>query len=203
MNKIKSFISFIKDVFDFNKIKLIILIELLFVLSILVGCRYQMYQDDQKYQIQIAAMTEFYDARISELMAQSENGLYVSNRFSNEYDNDAYLIAQWLGCLDERYILSTESKEMACWVIFNRVDNENYPNSVREVLTQKAQFDEFSEEEIPIESNMAIAKNQIARWKSNDIRPVPTRAVYVKITNNEVVLRDTWEENYKTGHWSA
>ena len=92
---------------------------------------------------------------------------------------------------------------MVCWVIFNRVDNENYPNSVHEVLTQKAQFDEFSEEEIPIESNMAIAKNQIARWKSNDIRPVPTRAVYVKITNNEVVLRDTWEENYKTGHWSA
>lgn len=39
--------------------------------------------------------------------------------------------------------------------------------------------------------------------KNGDIRPVPSTAVFITVSDDGVVLRDSWEETDQTGYWRA
>ena len=99
--------------------------------------------------------------------------------------------------------MTDEAKALACWVVFNRVDSDNYPDNVDGVLWQPGQFCEYSDSDAPTEENMVIATNQVSRWKNGDIRPVPSSAVFIAVSSEGVELRDGFEETRSTGHWRA
>ena len=91
----------------------------------------------------------------------------------------------------------------ACWVVINRVESSDYPDDLESVLWQEGQFCEFSDAEPPTEGNFTIATNQLSRFYNGDIRPVPSTAVFITVSDEGVVLRDSWEETAKTQHWRA
>ena len=199
----KEITSFLRYVIDPRKVKALILLIQTAALLLLVGCRAQQGFDQARYEAETAKLVTAHDAEIQQLTAKAEAGVYAAQDLSSEYEDDAWKVAQWLDCLDARYNMTDEAKALACWVVFNRVDSDQYPDNVESVLSQNGQFCEYSDEEAPTEGNMVIATNQVSRWKNGDIRPVPSRAVFITVSSDGVELRDSFEETRSTGHWRA
>lgn len=195
--------EFLRYVIDPGKVKALILLIQSVALLMLIGCRAQQGYDQARYEAEAAELVAAHDAEIQQLTAKAEAGIYATQYLSSAYEGDAWKVAQWLDCLDARYHLTDEAKALACWVVFNRVESSEYPDNVDEVLWQPGQFCEFSDTEPPTEGNFTIATNQLSRWKNGDIRPVPSTAVFITVSSEGVVLRDSWEETAKTQHWRA
>lgn len=200
---IKEVTEFLRYVIDPRKVKAMVLMIQTVALLMLIGCRAQQGYDKTRYEAETAELVATHDAEIQQLTAKAEAGIYATQYLSTAYEGDAWKVAQWLDCLDERYNMTDEAKALACWVVFNRVDSDNYPDNVDGVLLQPGQFCEYSDSDAPTEGNMVIATNQVSRWKNGDIRPVPSRAVFITVSNEGVELRDSFEESRNTGYWRA
>ena len=200
---IKEVTEFLRYVIDPRKVKALILLIQTAALLLLVGCRAQQGFDQARYEAETAKLVAAHEAEIQQLTARAEAGIYATQYLSSAYEGDAWRVAQWLDCLDARYNMTDEAKALACWVVFNRVDSDNYPDNVDGVLLQPGQFCEYIDSEAPTEENMVIATNQVSRWKNGDIRPVPARAVFITVSGDGVELRDSFEESRNTGYWRA
>lgn len=200
---IKEVTEFLRYVIDPRKVKALILVMQTVALLMLIGCRAQQGFDQARYETETAELVAAHEAEIQQLTAKAEAGIYATQYLSSAYEGDAWKVAQWLDCLDARYNLTDEAKAMACWVVFNRVDSYDYPDNIDSVLWQPGQFCEYSDSEAPTEENMVIATNQVSRWKNGDISPVPSRAVFITVSNEGVELRDSFEESRNTGYWRA
>ena len=176
--------NFLKYVIDPRKVKALILVLQSVILLMLVGCRSQIEKDTTRFQAEIEALQATHEAEIAQLTAQAEQGIYATQYLSSEYENDAWALGQWLDCLDQRYNLTPEAKALACWVVLNRMESSEYPDSIEEVLLQPGQFCEFSDKEEPTEANFIIATNQLSRYHNDDIRPVPSTAIFITVSNN-------------------
>lgn len=195
--------EFLRYVIDPGKVKALILMIQTVALLMLIGCRSQLVRDTYRFEAREAELVAAHDAEIQQLTARAEAGIYATQYLSSAYEGDAWKVAQWLDCLDARYNLTDEAKSLACWVVFNRVDSDQYPDNVESVLWQPGQFCEYSDSEAPTEGNMVIATNQVSRWKNGDIRPVPSTAVFIAVSSEGVVLRDSFNETRSTGYWRA
>lgn len=195
--------EFLRYAIDPGKVKELVLVMQTVALLMLIGCRAQQGYDQARYEAEAAELVAAHDAEIKEITARAEAGIYATQYLSSRYEGDAWNVAQWLDCLDARYNLTDEAKALACWVVFNRVDSSEYPDNVEGVLCQPGQFCEYSDSEAPTEGNMVIATNQVSRWKNGDIRPAPSRAVFITVSSDGVVLRDSFEETRSTGYWRA
>ena len=199
----KNLIAFLRYVIDPGKVKALILLMQTVALLMLIGCRAQQGYDQDRYEAEAAELVAAHDAEIQQLTAKAEAGIYATQYLSSAYEGDAWALGQWLDCLDARYNLTDEAKTMACWVVINRVESSEYPDDLESVLWQDGQFCEFSDAEPPTEVNFTIATNQLSRFYNGDIRPVPSTAVFIAVSDEGVVLRDSWEETAKTQHWRA
>lgn len=195
--------EFLRYAIDPGKVKALVLVMQTVALLMLIGCRAQQGYDRARYEAEAAELVAAHDAEIQQLTARAEAGIYATQYLASRYEGDAWKVAQWLDCLDARYNLTSEAKALACWVIFNRVDSDDYPSRLEDVLWQKGQFCEYSDSTPPTEGNMVIATNQVSRYHNGDIRPVPSTAVFITVSDEGVVLRDSWEETAQTGHWRA
>ena len=199
----KEIVEFLRYAIDPCKLKSFVLLVQCFFLALLIGCRAQHSFDKERYEAEVEELSSYHDAEIQQLTAKAEAGIYATQYLSSAYEGDAWKVAQWLDCLDARYNLTDEAKALACWVVFNRVDSYDYPDNIDSVLRQPGQFCEYSDEEAPTEGNMVIATNQVSRWKNGDIRPAPSMAVFITVSNEGVELRDSFEESRNTGYWRA
>lgn len=195
--------EFLRYAIDPGKVKALVLVIQTVALLMLIGCRAQQGYDQARYEAEAAELVAAHEEEIQQLTARAENGIYATSYLSSRYENDAWALGQWLDCLDERYSLSQEAKALACWVVINRVESSEYPDDLESVLWQEGQFCEFSDAEPPTEGNFVIATNQLSRYHNGDIRPVPSRAVFITVSDEGVVLRDSWEETRSTGYWRA
>ena len=196
-------IKFLKYVIDFRKVKALILILQSVILLMIAGCRSQLVKDTNKFQAEIEALQASHSAEIAQITAQAEQGIYATQYLSSEYEKDAWALGQWLDCLDQRYSLTPEAKALACWVVLNRMESSEYPDNIEDVLLQPEQFCEFSNKEEPTEQKFIIATNQLSRYYNGDIRPVPSTAVFITVSNNGVELRDNFKETARTQYWRA
>ena len=169
----------------------------------IAGCRSQLVKDTNKFQAEIEALQASHSAEIAQITAQAEQSIYATQYLSSEYEKDAWTLGQWLDCLDQRYSLTPEAKALACWVVLNRMESSEYPDNIEDVLLQPEQFCEFSNEKTPTEANFIIATNQLSRYHNGDIRPVPSTAVFITVSNNGVELRDNFKETARTQYWRA
>ena len=199
----KNLIAFLGYVIDSRKLKSLVIVSQCFILALLVGCRAQQGYDQARYDEQTAELMAAHEAEIQQLTARAEAGIYATQYLSSAYEGDAWALGQWLDCLDARYNLTDEAKALACWVVINRVESSEYPDDLESVLWQEGQFCEFSDAQPPTEGNFTIATNQLSRFYNGDIRPVPSTAVFITVSSEGVVLRDSWEETAKTQHWRA
>ena len=163
--------NFIRYVIDFRKVKALILILQSVILLMIAGCRSQLVKDTNKFQAEIEALQASHSAEIAQITAQAEQGIYATQYLSSEYEKDAWALGQWLDCLDQRYSLTPEAKALACWVVLNRMESSEYPDSIEDVLLQPKQFCEFSDkEELGIEDDsrrdIKRYRNYIYKWTS-------------------------------------
>ena len=200
---IREVTEFLKYVIDARKVKQSILLVQVVVLLMLVGCRSQLVRDTYRFEAELEALRAAHSAEIQQITERAEQGIYATQYLASQYESDAWALGQWLDCLDKRYALSQEAKALACWVVINRVESSEYPDDLESVLWQEGQFCEFSDAEPPTEGNFTIATNQLSRFYNGDIRPVPSSAVFIAVSSEGVVLRDSWEETAKTQHWRA
>ena len=200
---VKEISKFLKYVIDPRKVKALILMLQSVILLILVGCRSQLVKDTNRFQKEIEALKTAHSAEIAQLTAQAERNIYATQYLSSEYESDAWTLGQWLDCLDQSYNLTPEAKALACWVVLNRMESSEYPDNIEEILLQPGQFCEFSDKEEPTEANFIIATNQLSRYYNGDIRPVPSTAIFITVSNNGVELRNDFKETARTQYWRA
>ena len=70
---------------------------------------------------------------------------------------------------EARGVESEAQKAAICWCVLNRVDNEAFPNSVYEVVTQPSQFEGYADNN-PVQSNLKwLASDVLARYKQEKL----------------------------------
>lgn len=195
--------EFLRYVIDPGKVKALILMIQTVALLMLIGCRSQLVRDTYRFEAELEALRAAHSAEIQQITERAEQGIYATQYLASRHESDAWALGQWLDCLDARYALSQEAKALACWVVINRVESSEYPDDLESVLWQEGQFCEFSDAEPPTEGNFTIATNQLSRFYNGDIRPVPSTAVFITVSNDGVELRDSFEETRSTGYWRA
>lgn len=204
MGKMRETAGFIRYAVDPRKAKAAVLATELVITTMIVGCRSQLVRDTYRFEAELEALRAAHSAEIQQITERAEQGIYATQYLPQQHQGEAWILAQWLDCLDRTYPgITVEAKSLACWCVINRLESSEYPDDIEWVLLQPGQFCEFCADDPPTEDNMTIAGNQLSRYYNGDIRPVPSQAVYITISCDGVVLRDSWEETAKTQHWRA
>lgn len=88
------------------------------------------------------------------------------------------------------------------WNILARVDSPFYPNTVKAVIEQPQQW-MFYDQKNPIrEDDRELAIEQLRLWhESRYPAGFNNTFVYGQWSDNDYVLRDTWEKNSNTAYW--
>ncbi len=84
--------------------------------------------------------------------------------------------------------------------IANRVLNPAYPGTVEEVLTQKGQFDFYSENNPVTEANYWLCYEFFDNFHRQERLPCSYDLVFIEL-GDKVVLRDTLSKTYDTQTW--
>lgn len=200
----KNIIPFLRYIVDPRKVKTIVLVVQCFALSVLVGCRAQAHKDqvmyETKYETQIAELIEHYETELAAVVNKAEAGIYVSSRLPVEHEDEATVLAKLLYGYRNN---SAEDLSLACWCVFNRVENPRYPSTVEAVVTQPQQWMGFSEDNPVLEDLYVLAHHELSRWYGQDVRPMSNEYLYMTWSPDEIVLRDSFEETKRTHYWRA
>lgn len=115
---------------------------------------------------------------------------------------------------EARGIKSTTEKAAVAWCVLNRVDSEEWPNTVEEVITQPHQFAGYSEDFPATEENKKIAADVLMRYnaeKNGDTgagRVLPEEYTYFtgdgtrNYFRSEYIAAGYWGWNLKTPYKS-
>lgn len=97
----------------------------------------------------------------------------------------------------EASICTTEVKATVAWIVLNRVDAENYPNTIREVCEQEGQFAGWSREcsSVPTVEEREMCYQIILAWKNFDDR-------YRTIPSDYLYFRGNGTTNYFTTYFT-
>ena len=197
-------VVFLRYAIDGRQVKRLVLLIQSVVLLMLVGCRSQLASDVERFAAREEALKAAHWDELATLTAKAEAGIYITGYLPVAYENEIRLTAKWLGCIKDQFPgLSFEALNLAPWVLFNRYDSDEYPDDLEMVLIQPGQFEEFDPDHEITDDLWAIAANQVARWKAGDTRPCGKDAVFIKVSNDGVELRDEWDESKPCNKWVA
>lgn len=194
----KNIAAFLNYVIDFRKVKLIALVICLFGLSLLVGCRAQQHIDAERYEIEkaelLAAHAAELESAVTRFYAESEARDTTHRAEAEEIAKVLYGTARY----HDRY-----NQELVVWCIINRVEHNNYPDTIKDVCQQESQWMGYSENNPILSEHFEIAETELERYYSGDYRPMGPEYIYMSWTEDEIVLRDRFEENGRTHYWRA
>ena len=161
--------------------------------------------------------TELMEAQKTEITNQYETKIAEMDKLhSEELDNLRYeyetITPEELIKSEAEYIAkvlygtaqnNTErDQRTVIWCILNRVDNTAYPNTVKEVCEQPAQWMGYSDKNPVLAALYNIALKELETWH-NDYRPVSSDYIYMSWSSKEITLRDTYEKSAGTRYWQA
>lgn len=78
----------------------------------------------------------------------------------------------------EAGICDNIQKAAVAWCILNRVDCPDYPDTIKEVITQPHQFKGYKKDKVPTEEEYQIAFDVIFAWMYGSERLLPKRFLY-------------------------
>lgn len=143
----------------------------------------------------------------------AEQAIRKHNTQNNTFDcehNDAIYIdeesAKYLANVTwgEARGCSVTEKAAVMWCVLNRVDSPKYPNSVKEVVTQKSQFDGYSEDNPITKELFQLANSVLTYWsEGNDSgRVLPKEYLYFTGDGEHNCFYTTWASNAVAWDWS-
>lgn len=98
---------------------------------------------------------------------------------------------------------SEDAQKAVVWCIINRVESSLYPDSIQEVCEQESQWMGYSAENPIISSMYDVADEVISGWESGGYRAVSPDYLFLSWTQDEIVLRTTFNETRNTHYWRA
>ena len=127
-------------------------------------------------------------------------GLCVQTVKEPEYemyytDADVVAIAKML--YGESRGCSVDNQRKAVWCVLNRVDDERYPDSIIEVLSQSGQFHGYNPNHPVWDKLTAVAEDVLTRWSLEKQgvavnRELPKTYLYFTGTGNENIFREAY-----------
>lgn len=135
-----------------------------------------------------------YEANIAEIEKYYEYGGDVS-----EIELEAEYIAKVIYGTARNH--ADSDKKAVVWCILNRVEHYAYPDTVAEVCEQPKQWMGYSSENPVLSDLYDLALAELKIWHNGGHRPMSNDYIYLSWSSQEIVLRDTFEENKNTRYW--
>ena len=110
-------------------------------------------------------------------------------------DEDVVAVAKML--YGESRGCSIDNQQKAVWCVLNRVDDERYPDSIIEVLSQSGQFHGYSPNHPVWDELTAVAEDVLTRWSLEKQgvavnRELPKSYLYFTGTGRENIFREAY-----------
>ena len=193
-----------------NKLYKSIFFIVLCIIIFFIGRGYQSHKDKLIYtELMEAQKTEITDKYEAQIVEMNKRHLEELDNLRYEYEtitpeelikSEAEYIAKVLYGTAQN---NTErDQRTVVWCILNRVDSTAYPNTVKEVCEQPAQWMGYSDKNPVLAALYNVALKELETWH-NDYRPVSADYIYMSWTSREITLRDTYEKNADTRYWQA
>ena len=99
---------------------------------------------------------------------------------------------------------SVTEQAAVMWCVLNRVDSPLYPDSVGEVVTQRAQFNGYSDNNPITQEMIQLANSVLTYWYGGDDsgRVLPKEYLYFTGDGKHNYFYTTWESNAVAWDWS-
>lgn len=99
---------------------------------------------------------------------------------------------------------SVTEQAAVMWCVLNRVDSPLYPDSVGEVVTQRAQFNGYSESNPITQEMLQLANSVLTYWSEGDDsgRVLPKEYLYFTGDGEHNYFYTTWASNAVAWDWS-
>ena len=124
-------------------------------------------------------------------------GLCVHEPVYKMFFTDADVVAVAKMLYGESRGCSIDNQQKAVWCVLNRVDDERYPDSIIEVLSQSGQFHGYSPNHPVCDELTAVAEDVLTRWSLEKQgvavnRELPKSFLYFTGTGKENVFREAY-----------
>ena len=124
-------------------------------------------------------------------------GLCVHEPVYKMYYTDADVVAVAKMLYGESRGCSIDNQQKAVWCVLNRVDDERYPDSIIEVLSQIGQFHGYSPNHPVWDELTAVAEDVLTRWSLEKQgvavnRELPKSYLYFTGTGRENIFREAY-----------
>ena len=124
-------------------------------------------------------------------------GLCVHEPVYKMYFTDADVVEVAKMLYGESRGCSIDNQQKAVWCVLNRVDDERYPDSIIEVLSQSGQFHGYSPNHPVWDELTAVAEDVLTRWSLEKQgvavnRELPKSFLYFTGTGRENIFREVY-----------
>ena len=124
-------------------------------------------------------------------------GLCVHEPVYKMYFTDADVVAIAKMLYGESRGCTVDNQKKAVWCVLNRVDDERYPDSIIEVLSQSGQFHGYSPNHPVWNELTAVAEDVLTRWSLEKQgvavnRELPKSYLYFTGTGRENIFREAY-----------
>lgn len=124
-------------------------------------------------------------------------GLCVHEPVYKMYYTDADVVAIAKMLYGESRGCSIDNQRKAVWCVLNRVDDERYPDSIIEVLSQSGQFHGYNPNHPVWDELTAVAEDVLTRWSLEKQgvavnRELPKSFLYFTGTGRENIFREAY-----------
>ena len=177
-----------------NGVLIIVLIVLLADTGITAGVTRKNVTEELTAQYDVE-----YEAKIEAFQQEWMRDHFITGEDSLNLamDQEADEIARAIGQMKTKRM-----KLSMTWNILVRVDNPSYPNNVRDVVNQPQQWMFYNEDNPIREDDKQLVLEQLKLWHDKRYPAGLTSAfIYGEWSDNDYVLRDSWEKNSKTNYW--
>jgi hypothetical protein len=144
-----------------------------------------------------------YEQQLHAYIAQQEEARLMAERSAAEnqptieMQREADALARVIGPMNTKRM-----KLSMLWNVLMRVDSPYYPNSVSEVVALPSQWIFYSESNPIRADDWDLAMEQLALWHEGRYPAgLKSTFLYGEWSENDYVLRDTWDKTDKTNYW--
>lgn len=143
-------------------------------------------------------------AKAQDVTSVSTSGIKEADRLiinNDTYQNeeDAQILAKLIWG-EARGVQTTDEKAAVAWCVLNRVDSEQYPDTIREVVTQDSQFCGY-DEDYPVTIEMLnLAEDVLTRWEAEKKGVIESGRILPK---DYLFFIGDGEKNYFSSEWQT